>query len=142
MTALILVGGLVLLLVVGRTENQRDEALNRVEVGDRAADVTGILGVEPTRCEVGTLAHLRESFGEGWPAAAVDVALEQLASQTAERWVYPLSGEAPDCGGEGFQTELGVGANGEIVWWISVVGHSMIELPPTVTPAGVDSTAA
>lgn len=142
LTGAILVGGLILLFFIGGDERRRDDALSRVEIGHRAEDVSATLGMDPTVCDVGTLAHLRESFPEGWPTASVDVALEALAAQTVERWVYPVSGGATDCGGGAAQTELGVGQDGAIIWWVSIVGRSTIELPPSVTPAGVDSASA
>lgn len=138
-TATILVVGILLLLSMNRADRGRLDAMGDVEVGQPAAGLDALLGIAHTACPVGELGHLRESFPQGWSPAAIDVALEQLHSQTLERWVYPVGDAQPSCDGRSEQTEVGVGRDGSIVWSLPILGNSVLELPPTVTPAGVDS---
>ena len=113
-----------------------------VAIGEPAERVNAALGLTPRRCPPGPLDHLRESFPEGWTPASVDVALEQLEEQTAERWVYPIDSEPAQCAGPTTRTEVGVSTEGTILWSVAVLGGSVLRLPPTVSPAGTDSVAA
>ena len=141
-TGLILAVGLFVLFVMGRGDRQRLSAMGEVTIGDPANRVTELLGVSPTACRAGPLDHLRESFPEGWTPASIDVALEQLAVETAERWVYPIEGAVAECGGVTSRTEVGVTQEGTVLWTVAVLGRSALELPPTLTPAGVEAEAA
>ena len=116
--------------------------LSDVSVGDPATAADAAVGAPGTSCEVGDLAHLRESFPDGWSPAAVDVALEQLATQTVERRVYSIGTGAVVCDQPAERTEVGVAQDGTILWMIPVLGRTALELPPSVTPAGVDEEAA
>lgn len=116
--------------------------MERVELGDRAERVNEVIGVDPTRCPAAPLDHLRESFPEGWTVASIDVALEQLEAQTAERRVYPVEGAVAECGGVTTRTEVGVAPDGTVLWIMPVLGRSVLRLPPTVTPAGVEGADA
>lgn len=111
--------------------------VDQANPGQPAAGVTAVLGIEPAVCPARPLDHLRGSFPEGWAPAAVDVALEQLAAETTQRWVYPMreGGEAP-CTGDDARTEVGVAADSTILWVIPVVGRTTLELPPTYSPSG------
>lgn len=141
-TLLIIIVGAVVLFMVSGVDRERHRAMEGIRVGGAAESVTMALEIQPTVCRVGSLAHLRGSFGAGWPEASLDVAIEELAALSAERWVYPIGNGVADCAGADGQTEVGVDSAGSIVWQVAEVGRTVIELPPTVAPAGVDSVAA
>lgn len=131
-----------LLFTINRDNRHRRSAMDRVELGDPAERVNEVIGVGPTRCPAGPLDHLQESFSEGWPPASIDVALEELEAQTSERWVYPVEGATAECGGVTTRTEVGVAPDGTVLWIMPVLGRSVLRLPTTVTPAGIDTAAA
>jgi hypothetical protein len=39
-------------------------------------------------------------------------------------------------------TEIGVGADGRLVWYVAVTGKTMLTLPDDLSPAGPEGTAA
>jgi hypothetical protein len=134
---IILVGVLVLLFALGRADRQRRIAIERIDLGTEAEMALRAIGQEPTRCPQAPLGHLAASFPEGWPTAAVDVALEQLETATHERWVVPMrEGQSPSCAGQANQSEVGVDSAGAVIWTIAQVGRTTIRLPPWLTPAG------
>ncbi|MQA92761.1 MAG: hypothetical protein GEU90_21490 [Gemmatimonas sp.] len=137
--AILVVGAVLVFVAIGRVERQRIARLEALRLGESADAVTALLGVEPSVCSNEPLDHLRGSFPEGWPVAAVDVALEELRAETAERWVYPVgtSTVAP-CLGDEPRTEIGVAADSSVLWSISVLGRSPLQLPSGFTPAGVE----
>jgi hypothetical protein len=117
------------------TEQNRRERVGQLEVGDPQSRVTALLGEPGARCPAGDLAHLRQSFAPGWPGAAVETTLQELSSETAERWVYPLGGDDPaDCDRPA-GTELGFDAAGRVLWLVAVLDETHLELPDRFTPA-------
>lgn len=140
-TILIILMGIVLLLAVNRSDRARVRDMSRIGLGAPVSTVDEAIETTPTRCPVGPLGYLRASFPEGWTEAAIDVALEQLEAQTSERRVYPLNGGDPvSCTGDAGRTEVGVAADGTILWTVAVLGLTRIELPPALTPAGIGAT--
>lgn len=111
--------------------------LEDVAPGQAAERVAVLTGMEPLRCPGAPLDHLSGSFPDGWPAASIDVALERMAEETQERWVFPLESETvATCSGTEERTEVGVAADGTIVWLVPVLGRTALELPTWLTPAG------
>jgi hypothetical protein len=138
-TLLILFGGIALIVAMsGQGDRERRATMDRVAIGDPAEEVIALLGREPLRCPVDDLGHLRPSFPEGWPAAAVDVAIENLEAATTERWLFATGLETPEmCVPVQRNTEVGVDAGGLIVWTVAQLGRSPLRLPSDLTPAGV-----
>jgi hypothetical protein len=136
-TGLILLAGAVLLFwFFSPGERSRRDRVGRLELGDPSARVAAVLGEPPARCPAGDLSHLRESFPPGWPAASLETALQTLAGETSERWVYPLDDDdTASCGGRRGTTEIGLDAEGRILWSIAILGETRIELPERFTPA-------
>ncbi len=141
-TILILILGFILLFrVMGAGERERENRMAQVVYGTDAGRVAEYLGVEPTLCPADDLAHLATSFPEGWPAASVAVTLERLASETHERRVYPLAdadGEDVLCSAVEERTEVGVDADGAVIWSVAVLGRTPLVLPPWAEPGAVD----
>jgi hypothetical protein len=134
---LILGIGLILLAVVPGDRGRQQE-MDRVQFGDPAERATEVIGFEPRRCPGDDLVHLRNSFAEGWPQAAVDVALEELERVTTERWVYAESAQAAaTCEARPNQSEVGIGEDGTVVWTLPIFGRSALRTPPWLTPSGV-----
>jgi hypothetical protein len=142
------VGAAILIMSVGGADRERRRAMARVQVGDPVQRAVEVTGVEALRCPADSLGHLRASFPDGWPPAAVDVAIETLQAGTAERWLFPLEArEAGSCAAEEGRTEVGVDSLGAVVWFVPLLGSSPLALPPGMAPAGmteqqVDSPAA
>ena len=136
-TGLIVLGGVVLLFwFFSPGEQSRRDRVGRLEQGDASARVAAVLGEPPARCPAGDLAHLRESFPPGWPAASRATALQTLAAETSERWVYPLDDDEPaGCAGEAGTSEIGIDAGGRILWSVAIIGETRIDLPARFTPA-------
>jgi hypothetical protein len=105
--------------------------------------VVAVVGTRPVRCPVGTLEQLRESFPDGWAPAAVDVALERLRSGTRERWIYSLDPDEPsrcEVAEEG-RTEIGVGPDGRVLWYVAITGKTFLVLPEEYAPSGLPAPA-
>jgi hypothetical protein len=133
----VLLGVFALVTILGRADRERTGRMEALEVGAPAAAVTQALQMEPVVCPVGSLEHLRDSFPADWSPAATDVALEQLAVDTRERWVYGLTGAStPGCTGDDARTEIGIGEGGVVLWSVAVVGRTTLELPEDFAPAG------
>ena len=136
-TVAILLIGAFLFFSLGRPDRERREAIDGVPLGSPAESVTAAIGSQPAVCPGSPLGHLAVSFPDGWAQAAIDVALESLEANTAERWVYSMDPDVtPTCADTGERTEIGVTADGTILWSVSVFGSSPVELPPTLTPSG------
>jgi hypothetical protein len=136
--AVLILGIVLILLAVVPGNRGRQQAVDRVQVGEPGERATEVIGLEPRRCPADDLGHLRNSFAEGWPQAAVDVALEELERLTTERWVYAESAQAvAGCEARPGQTEVGIGEDGTVVWTLPVFGRSALRTPPWLTPAGV-----
>jgi hypothetical protein len=137
----VLVGALVLIWVVSPTERKRRDLVERLEPGDSTSRVEELLGSAGTRCPVGSLAHLERSFPPGWPGASTQTAIQALARRTTERWVYPLSSRhRSECSPVDGVTELGVGGDGRIVWYVAITGKTTLILPDDLTPAGPEGS--
>lgn len=132
--AILVLGAVVLIWVFSPGERERREVMERIDFGDEADRVSALLG-EPTDCPVGSLDHLRPSFPEGWPQPAVEGALERMTAETTARWVYPLDDrDAGRCGGEDGQTEVGLDAERQVLWYIAITGKTGLRLPGEYTP--------
>lgn len=137
-----LVGLLVLIWVVSPSERKRREVVSRLEIGDSISRVEELLGPEVTHCPVGSLQHLQSSFPTGWPGASIQAALPALAKRTRERWVYSLGkDQRADCAAVDGVTEIGVGSDGRLVWYIAVTGKTTLILPEDLSPAGPEGSA-
>jgi hypothetical protein len=137
----VLVGALALIWVVSPTERKRRDLVERLEPGDSTPRVEELLGSAGTQCPVGTLAHLEKSFPTGWPGASTQTAIQALARRTAQRWVYPLSSRHhAGCTPADGVTELGVGSDGRIVWYVAITGKTSVTLPNDLTPAGPEGS--
>jgi hypothetical protein len=141
--AIIVVGLLALVWAVSPTERKRREVVERLEVGDSVARVEELLGRGAVHCPVGSLQHLEKSFPAGWPASSIQSALQAISRRTRERWVYPLSSRhRPSCTPADGVTEIGVGADGRLVWYVAVTGKTTLTLPDDLSPAGPEGSAA
>jgi hypothetical protein len=133
----VLLAGLVALIwMTSPAERRRRETMERLELGDSASRVVALLGEPPARCPGSGLDHLKASFPPGWPEVAAVGALESLGARTAERWVYPLSlRRVAGCEPADGQTEIGIGADGTILWYIALAGKTPLRLPEEIAPA-------
>lgn len=136
-TGVILLAGLVALVwLTSPGERRQRELVERLELGDPSSRAVALLGEAPARCPASSLDHLRNSFPPGWPDIAADRALEALRTRTAERWVYPLSPRrVAGCDPVEEQTEIGIEADGTILWYIAVAGKTPLRLPEDIAPA-------
>lgn len=126
----------MLLWFVSPGERKRRGLVDRLELGDPAERVMQIMGRPGARCPGRDLDHLSGSFPPGWPAAALETALQTLGEKTHDRWVYPLSSRrSAGCAPADNQTELGFDAEGRLLWYITIVGESPLRLPEQFTPA-------
>jgi hypothetical protein len=137
--AILVLGAVVLIWVISPGERRRRELMERLDFGDPGTRVSALLG-EPTECPIGTLDHLRGSFPEGWPPPAAEAALERLTAETTARWVYSLdAGDAGECGGADGQTEIGLDADSQVLWYVAITGKTGLRLPGEYTP-GTDGS--
>jgi hypothetical protein len=133
--AILLAGGAVVLYAFSRAESRRERAIGGIEVGDTVAVVVERLGEPPHVCRTGSLAHLEGQFPGGWPAAAQARTIETLRQQTAERWVYPLRAEHTNpCAAPHNATEIGVGQDRRVLWWVPLAGRKPLRLPEDFAP--------
>jgi hypothetical protein len=133
--AVLVVGLLILAWAVSPTERRRLSVVARLEVGDSVSRVVELLGDPAARCPGGQVGHLQRSFPEGWPTAATETALAQLARETRERWVYPVGrGAHAGCAPRRGQTEVGVGSDGRVRWLIANTGKTPVRLPAEYAP--------
>jgi hypothetical protein len=134
---ILLLGAAGVLYALFRPEERRERTVRGLEVGDTATEVVRRLG-EPRACPVGALAHLHGHFPPGWSAAAQAAAVERLRGQTAERWVFPLGDRAADpCRNSRRATEVGLGRDRRVLWFISLVGRHPLVLPDTFAPGAL-----
>ncbi len=135
---IIALGVAVFVWAFAPSERRRIRLVNSVEIGEPAGRVANVTGASIIPCPVAPLDHLSESFPDGWPPAAVDVALERLEVETAERWVLELDEEDNGgCGPVTDRTEIGVAADGTLLWTFALLGTTPVRLPPWITPSGV-----
>lgn len=135
--AVVVVGLLALIWLFSPTERKRRDLVQRLELGDSVSRVEDLLGSAPLRCPVGSLDHLEGSFPPGWPGASSRSALQALQARTRERWIYPMGNRKPaDCMPVDGSTELGVSADGHLVWYVAITGKTTLTLPDDLSPAG------
>jgi hypothetical protein len=135
-TILILVAGAVIVAhALTRPEARRERAVGPLAPGDTASAAAERLGASPTVCGSDDLTHLLGRFPHGWSGAAQERAVEWLEESTVERWVYPLNaGERASCAGAAGLTEVGIGADGRLVWILPLAGRKSLLLPDTLQP--------
>ena len=139
---IVLLGLVALVWVVSPTERRRRGLVENLEVGDSSTQVVQTLGSPSARCPGQELSHLQETFPPGWPAAAVQTTLQELGEQTRERWVYPMNPRrAAGCTPSDGQTEIGVDAEGRVLWIVGVVGKTPLQLPEDYAPADAQGAA-
>lgn len=128
--AIALVGVVVVALAFGNAERRRERAVSSLSLGDEARRVEALLGGGGIRCPAASIGHLRGSLPEEWGAAAAETALGRMARETAERRVYPLDhrGQA-GCSVASGATEVGLGADGRVLWYVAVTGRTRMTLP-------------
>lgn len=127
--AILLLGLVVLILIFSPGERQRRGAMDQLDFGDEAQKVTSLLG-PPLECRPDSLEHLRGSFREGWSPRAAEAALQRLESETDARWIYPLdTREVGRCDGAERQTEIGLDAEGRVLWYVTITGKTGLRLP-------------
>ena len=139
-TGFILLIGMVLLFwLFSPTELNRRERVDRLAPGDHMGRVAQVLGPPGARCAAGDLSRFAGSFPPGWPSAAVETTLQALEQETADRWVYPLDeDEAVSCTPTEGWTEIGLDAEGSVLWLVAITGESPLRLPDRFTPAATD----
>lgn len=136
-TAIVLGLGLVVLAWAFFASGDRGRRmdLRRIQPGDPAQLVTERLGPAPANCAAGTLEHLRTHFPGDFAPAAVDDALDRMREATAQRWVYSEAGDRARCTARSGDSEIGVGADGQVLWLVRSTGRSMVEVLDTFHPA-------
>lgn len=133
---IVVLGILVLVWAVSPTERRRRSVMGDLELNDPASRVTELMGAPGARCPGSSVAHLARSFPPGWPASATEAALQEMGEETRERWVYPISlRRTASCAPRDGQTEIGVGRDGRVLWYVVVVGKTPLQLPDTYSPA-------
>ncbi len=144
-TIAVVLGGLVVIaLMLGSRERQRARTVGDVAIGGSANSVKGLLGEPAVTCPAGaSLDHLRPSFPMGWAPAATEEALQRMEAETAQRLVYPVDeGGAGGCSMPGGATEIGVGRDGRVLWYVANTGATRLELSPRYAPAPADAADA
>ena len=144
--AILLVGGGVLALALFSPARRWQRAVGRLSVGISARQVERILGSPSVTCPPQALGHLDRSFPAGWPAGAVDWMREQMAAETRERWIY-IRSETPalHCEVPAGATEIGIGGDGRVLWYVPAYGRSSLVLPADWDPhmgASADSISS
>lgn len=139
-TAVIVVLGLILVAwLISPTERKRRALLDDLAVGSDTALVIRALG-EPVRCAAGGLERFREGFPTDWPRPVTELAVADIGARTTQRWIYAINPRTRlPCDSEQEHTEIGIGADGRVLWHIAVTGKTPIELPEAYTPSGGES---
>jgi hypothetical protein len=129
------IGIAVTVYALTRPEARRERAVSSLAVGDTSAVVMEHLGPPPIVCPGDSLDHLRGRFPPGWPGAAQERAVEWLQERTRERWVYPLHARtAVACQPSTDGTEVGMGADGRVLWLVPRIGRHPLQLPDELEP--------
>jgi hypothetical protein len=129
------IGLLLLIWFVSPTERKRRSAMGELEIGADSARVHRLLGA-PVRCSAAQVARMRAGFPTDWPAPAVESVSARLAGATAQRWVYPINlRKRIGCGAADGHTEVGIGKNGRVLWFIPVTGRTPIQMPDEYMPS-------
>lgn len=134
-----LLGVLVLAWVISPTERKRRAIVEDLELGDDSLQVLTALGT-PVRCPPRSADVIRGGFPGDWPAPAIESALERMQEETAQRWIYAINPRKRlPCSTEKAHTEIGIGKDGRVLWYIPVTGRTSIELPEDYTPSSAAS---
>ena len=134
--AIFVLGALLLIWFFSPSERGRRSDMDDLALGDPMERVASVLGPPAARCPSGSLAHLAGSFPPGWPAPSVETTLQALAEETGDRWVYPLDdNDAAGCTPVDGQTEIGLDTEGRLLWYVTIMGESPLELPERFAPA-------
>jgi hypothetical protein len=132
--------GLVLLVwFISPTERKRRATMSDVAIGADTTVVVRLLG-PPVRCPPKATEEVRAAFPTDWPPRLVETALSRMDYATRQRWVYAVNlRERPGCNDRERHTEIGVGADGRVLWAVDVTGRTPIRLPDDYTPSGAGS---
>jgi len=132
-------GVIVLVWFFSPTERRRRTAMLDVAIGADTAEVVRLLG-QPVRCPPKATEQIRAAFPTDWPPRLVETALSRIDYATRQRWVYAInSRKRLGCGAREAHTEIGIGADGRVLWSVDVTGRTAIRLPEEYTPAGAGS---
>jgi len=107
---------------------RRERAAGGLQPGDDTTAVLRRLGDAPQRCAPGEMAHVYNAFEGSIPRTTREAALEQMRQQTAARWLYPARGCTPRQG----DTEVGIGADGRVLWLVPATGLEPMVYPDTL----------
>ena len=134
-----LFGMIVLVWFLSPTERKRRSLMEQVAIGADTAEVIRILGA-PVRCPPKYTDQIRASFPEEWAQRQVETALSQMDHSTRQRWVYAVnSRKRLGCNAREAHTEIGVSADGRVLWAVDVTGRTPIRVPDEYTPSGAGS---
>lgn len=139
--AIVIAGVVAIALLFGTGERQRVRAAGDVAIGASGNSVKGLLGEPVMTCPAGaSLDHLRPSFPKGWAPAATEAALQRMEAETAQRLVYPVNeGDAGGCSMASGATEIGLGRDGSVLWYVANSGATRLEIAPRFAPAPADA---
>jgi hypothetical protein len=133
--AILAIGVAITIYALTRPEARRDRAMSGLAVGDTSAVVVDRLDAPPVVCPGQSLDHLRGQFPAGWSAAEQAQAVEWLEERTRERWIYSLSPRTEiSCDAVHDGTEIGIGADGRVLWFVPRIGHQSLQLPTELEP--------
>ena len=129
-SAVILALGIVVVIAVMffSPSRRRERAAGAIQPGDDSTAVLRRLGDAPQRCPPGEMAHVYDAFEGSIPRPTREAALEQMRQQTAARWIYPARGCTPRQG----DTEVGLGADGRVLWMVPATGLEPMVYPDTL----------
>ena len=134
---IVLLGLVVLVWVFSPTERQRRAEMDDLAVGADSTEVLRLLGAAPTRCAPTLPPTLRSGLPEDLPPATVENVLGRMQEETRERWLYPISfRRSLACGAREAHTELGIGDDGRVLWYVAITGKTPLELPEHYIPVG------
>ena len=136
-TGVIVVLGLALVAwLVSPTERKRRSVVDGLEIGSDSSEVLRALGA-PVRCGPAPLERFREGFPSDWPRPVTELAAADLSARTAQRWIYAVNPrDRIACDSRDAHTEVGIGADGRVLWHIAITGRTPIETPAAYTPSG------
>ena len=140
--AIVVIGLGAVAYLLGSAERRQVRAAGDVVIGGSLNSVTILLGEPAATCPAGaSLDHLRPSFPMGWAPAATEEALRRMEAETAQRLVYSVGqDDEAGCAMPGGATEIGVGRDGRVLWYVANTGATRIELAPRYAPAPADVT--
>lgn len=139
-TGVVVALGLIMLVwLVSPTERNRRTVVQELAIGTDSTVVLRELG-EPVRCPAGDMRSFSEAFPADWPRPVTELAVADLGARTAQRWVYAINlRKRLPCDSTEEHTEIGIDADGRVLWHIAVTGKTAVELPEAYTPTGEQS---